>query len=280
MSATADISVLEKKISDLLATIASTAPDEANLRTALTVEAGQCSWRIAEAMGPQTLEQGQSRLSRDLYKFLTGSPEKVNAEGHSDAHPGYDWLYASPFALTTIRTEDNQTNINGEQALAIARGYKVREPKGRGNKWESLGSRGKQHIMLLKRTRVSYATLSGAFQIASQSIGQLKASWAATTLRYIPGKRIPAWLRKQIPVVEENGKHLLNDVGLQSENPWLEFGSAATGVESNTAIRAKIESGMASTAESLRAKVAKVLRGYKYRWETGQVYREKFEDSE
>jgi hypothetical protein len=259
---------LESKISELLGVLNGTIGN-GDLQAALKVEAGQCAWKIAEQLGPGSKAVAVKRLDREMMSYLTVKPAKVNLNQESEIYADFTWLYASTFAVVGINDEDNQTSASASDALEMLRGSQKAVP--RGTKYVEIGTRGKQHLMRLNRTRVSRSAFAGARHAIADRFGKSKAAWAATAMEYL-SRKFPQWIVNQVANVRANGKHVLNDAGLQNESPFIEFGSRAKGVESNPAIAAAINSGIRGSQETLKAKIQKLLAGYTYNWNTGQVF--------
>jgi hypothetical protein len=268
---TVDTSVLERKFSELHGALLGNGASEGNLQDALRVEAGQCAWKIAKALGPGTKANAIKQLDKEMLGYFRTTPSTTNIGQESESYADFTWLYASPYALVGINDEDNQTGADAGAVLQMLRGGQKAVP--RGNAWVRIGKRGKQVIMRLNRTRVSARAFNGARREIANRFGQSKASFAATAARLLPNKPIPAWVRDKIPTVEGNGKTFLDEYGLASETPSIEFGSRAPGVESNKWMVQKIQDGIESSIATLTKKVERIVEGQTYNFNTGQTFR-------
>lgn len=265
-----DMTGLSRFVSELSGAVFGNGQD-GDIHRILKTESGQLAWDISQALGPGSKDEGDTKAMRDVKGFLTTLPAYSNLDEEQQySHYGdFTWLQAGPAFLVGINDEDNQPTASGEDALIYLRAGQ--KQGSRGKAYIDLGTRGRQHIKRLNRTRVS----SSAFRYVARSIqdkvGTLRASFAFAAAQLIPGKRIPAWISRHF-ATKANGRAIFNDAGLNGENPFLEFGSSAPGVESNSKITEAIAGQIEKRKRILQAKIKKVLRGYAYDWNTGRVF--------
>lgn len=264
-----DISVLSYKVSELVGILVGRGED-GDISRALTVEAGQCAWRIANTIGPRKKESGEQAVARDVKKYVTTYPTYTNVKPES-SYAGFAWLSAGPEYLVGIGNDDNisDATVSG----VIERYYQERKKPLRGLATVRLGKRGKQAILRVNRVRANPGAYAGAVKSIQSRVGQSKASWARTAVELLPNKRVPAWVLNQIAQVVSNGKSILDTKGMDfPTSPELEFGSRAKGVESNPFMRSRIQQAISVTEKALQSKLNKVVAGQAYNWNTGQVF--------
>ena len=108
--------------------------------------------------------------------------------------------------------------------------------------------------------------------VESFDTGDRRPSFAFTAAQLLPTKRVPQWVSRHF-ATRANGRALFNDAGLNHPTePYLEFGSTAAGVETNSRISQAIHDGVEHRKFLIVAKLKKVLRGYAYDWNTGRVF--------
>lgn len=246
--------------------------EDGDLHRVLKTEGGQLAWDISQNLGPATKDAGNAKVERQAKAFLTTLPGYSNLE-EGQQYSGtadFTWLQAGPGFLLGINDEDNQMNASGSDALTYMRAGQ--RSGSRGKAFVELGRRGKQKILRLNRTRVSKSAFNSATRAIKEKFGTLRASFAFTAAKLIPGKRVPQWISRHFGT-RANGRAVFNEAGLSHPTePFLEFGSTSPGVESNPAIVEAIGSGTTRRKILLEAKLKKVLAGYAYDWNTGRVF--------
>lgn len=245
---------------------------DGDLHRVLRTEGGQLAWDISERLGPASKEEGDEKAEQSVKRFLTVNPKYSNLEegqqysGVSD----FTWLEAGPNFLLGINDEDNQVNASGSDALVYLRGSQ--RAGSRGKAYVELGTRGKQYIQRLNRTRVSQSAFRSVLRSIQEKFGALRASFAFTAAQLIPGKRVPMWISRHFGT-RANGRAVFNEAGLSHPTePFLEFGSTSPGVESNPDINEAIHASLELRKKVIEAKTKKVLAGYAYDWNTGRVF--------
>jgi hypothetical protein len=239
----------------------------------LRTEAGLLAADISDAMGPRSKEAADQKADRDVKKFLTDRPEYSNLEESQQYSSSSDftWLAAGPQFLLGINDEDNQLGASAEDAIGFYRAGQKYGSRGRAR--ELIGSRGKQKIYRINRTRVSGSALRSVVSQVKDRFGILRASFAATSRELLPNKRFPKWVEKWI-ASRADGRSIFRDEGLNHPTePYLEFGSTAAGVESNPYLVEKISGAVEKRKFTLAAKLKKVISGYCYDWNTGRVFK-------
>lgn len=276
-----DYSVLTEKVSNLQGALLGRGASDGELQKFLRVETGQLAWEIAQSLGPLSKEAAGDKLDKDLRKVFTVKPqysifEDTDRQGYSST-ADFTWLTAGKNFLIGINDEDDLRGASQDEALEL---YKsARGLAARGLAYVPLGTRGKQKVMRVNRVLVTAARLSSIKKSVADRFGQMKASFARTTAEYAPAKRIPAWVARSIATVIFTGKSILNDQSAAGvASGYIEFGSRAPGVVSNDRVQVKIQGAIVRRTEVIKAKFEKVLNGYAYDWNTGQVFRSREND--
>lgn len=272
-----DMTQLGGKVSQLMGALLGRGASRGDLHNALRVEAGQCAWRIADALGPKTKEAAKQKVETNVQTFFASNEGKYSvfteeAQSIGYAFPNTTWLTAGPNWLLGIDRHDVLPDISADEAL---RKYRTDQSQhSRGKAYIEIGRRGKQHIIRLNRRQVSKQTYRGMISVIAQKIGTSRAAFAATAEALLTvKKRIPAWVKDKIPEAIAKGKAITDLNKFFGLSPEITFGSRAPGVESNPWIQKKIQAGMIGTSASLTKKIEKVLNGHTYNWNTGQVFR-------
>lgn len=255
----------------------------------IATEAGQLAWDISQALGPKTLAEGGKKIAAAAKKVFF--PITVPVFTGAKAGGGdMQWLFGSkkghPMLVGAAR-EDVLPNLSGAEMSEVFK----RASRKRGAAWHNLGTvthqspdstgrmrnhyskRGTQHVYRINRIVVKPGALEAEIKTTTKKVGQLRASFGYAASQLVPSKRIPAWVSKHFPT-KANGRAIFNDHLLQAEKPYLEFGSTAKGVNSNPYIVDIIARTVARRQEIIRAKVKKIVQGYTYNWNTGQVFRQ------
>lgn len=269
-----DTTKLQHKSLDLVDALIGSGANEGQIQMAIKTETGQMMGRIGDAVGPTTEAKGMKPIDRDLKSQLTILPKysvfTEDAQKQSSKYADFTWLTAGPNYLTGINNEDNLTNIGGEEAYRIFRAGQNSTP--RGKSMERLGQRGRQIIQRVNRVRVNQATYRDVRRRLAEKAGQLRAACYAVAVQYVPAKRVPAWLRRKFTAVQERGKSHVTE-SFARDHGSIQVTIRGPGVESNEKLRVKFQRGINKSVYLLDAKVKKILRGFKYNWETGQVFR-------
>ncbi len=252
----------------------------------IKTEAGQLADRVFRQLGPATEEAGQKSAESNIKNFLNSEfsersqVEKYTVfEGRGQAHSsqgGFVWLTAGPNWLLGIDLKDYRPTASVSEALAIY--YAGAKDRGRGKAYVEIGARsakGKhQRILRLNRTRVSKSAFDGVKKIIFDRIGELRACFAFTAQKLVESKSYPKWITRHFGSLSR-GKAVFNDSAMNHPtNPVIEFGAIAKGVQSNPFIVDKIARAVESQKHILVSKINKVVKGYTYNWNTGQVFRE------
>lgn len=268
---TVDTTLLESKLSGLMGVLIGNGASSGDLQNAIRVEAGQTAWRIAQSIGPTSRERGVSSITKQAREYFRPQMPGYNLEAKSYPTSKYAtrWLSAGPNVLMGVGEEDYLPNAGVVEALELFRASQKGRP--RGKVFPEVGRRGKQHIVKMNRMLISQRTYTAMIKAVAASIGQSKASWAATAAMFLPKRPIPAWVQSQIKPALSRGKVILND-RLTGLTGFVEFGSRAKGVESNPVLLQKIRAGITGAEKSLAAKFQKVIAGHTYNFNTGQVF--------
>lgn len=278
MNCTLDTTVLEERLSDLAAVLYGHGAGEGEVQQALRVETGQLAGRIADKIGPRTKNKAKkqaSRAVRGAVNILPEGEEFMDQPGVKYAD--WTWLYASPVALVGIKNADYQTSLDGESALDFFRQQQHEGP--RKPEYIQVGKRGGQHIMQANKGIINRT--AGRTVIASiyDKMGELGAAFYNVAVRYVPRKQIPALMVSRMPAAEAVQKSRVTETGMTTTEPAIEFQVDGKGLESNPRMTAKIQRAIQGASNSMAQKLAKIGRGAKYVFETGQVYFEKEEET-
>lgn len=238
-------------------------------------EAGHLALAIARAVGPADLPSARAKADRQIKGQLTAEDwmdPNVSFNEHSDL-PAFKWLSAGPNFLTGIDDKDDLRGVDGEYVYKQFRSNQAAGP--RGNKYVKLGKRGHQTIQRLNRLLSSVPVFNLVRRNLQNRFGILKASFSAcANLLGVTG-RMPGWVTKHYGKAGED-KSILHEEGLaEPGSPWLEFGSFAAGVVENQHIQEKIQGALKFREKILNDKFQKLMEGYVYNFNTGQIYKPK-----
>lgn len=254
--------------------------DSGDLNRVAEIEAGHLAWEISESLGPKTKDGARKYVERDLSKFLTTKPARINLspeQQESSAYSDFRWLYAGPSYLVGINMEDDRTDASAIEAMQFVRAGQKTAP--RVNAYVPLGVRGMQHIYRLNWKWVSKSAFSGAYRYIRDSlIGELRATFASAAAKLLPSKRVPSWVEEKIAQVESKGKTHFEPLAGLAPASYLEFGSHAPGVESNPRVQEKMQGAVDRRSYVMESKIKKLLAGYAYNYNTGQVFRPRASD--
>jgi hypothetical protein len=275
-----DFSQLTKNVSGLTGALLGRGAQPGDLQKVLTTELGQLAGRCGDAVGPKTQAKAMKAIDRDIKSQLTILPRYSNLDEDQQysSTADFTWLSAGPNFLLGINDEDNQPGMSGADALKVLRAGQKSIP--RGNAYQALGQRGKQYVLRLNRVRVSAASMNYVRATLREKTGQLRAAFYRVAVKYVPTKHVPDWIARKFSVVEANGKSSDRESGMGTPEAFIEFTVRAPGVASNVNITAKISGAVQKTNYIVREKLAKILRGYKYDWETGKVFRSSTDDND
>ena len=274
-TATMDISGLERFASELFGALLGSGQG-GDARKFVEVESSQLAQEISRKLGPKTESSGSKPIKEDMGRYLTVKPVLGNLENKDKAKGTGDmiWIGAGPSVITGIHLGDNQTSEDGEGAAHIFRFQQKKNSAGRGNVYETIGSRGKQKVYRVNRFRVSKQAFAAALKLVSFNLGLLKASFAFTAFRLPTAKdTFPPFVSRHI-ASEAQGRAIFNDSSLDNPAyPVMEFGSRSIGVESNPKISDAILSAVENRKSKMNYKLKKIIAGYTYNWNTGGVFR-------
>lgn len=279
-----DLSGLNKFNAQLLgALIGTNQGGEGDAQRFLRAETGQLAWEISRQLGPKTIAQGTKAIERDARKvfFPLAIPMSQVFTGTQKGQGEIRWLFGSSSRdyLVGADADDVQLELNSTALAAIRR----RERRDRGAIWRDIGSRkmnrfnisdrkqAHQHVIKIERTVVRKSSFNAYIRALKEKVGLMRASFAYTAALFVPSKPIPAWVKKHF-TTRAQGRAVLS-YQLQGDVPNITFGSRAKGVASNPYIADKIARAIEKRKYILADKLKKIVRGYKYNWETGQVFR-------
>jgi len=255
---------------------------EGDLQRLMKTEAGQMAWDYSEALGPKTKADATDSIEKSINEQMSDKPRYSNLDQDQQysSTNEFTWLAAGPNFLVGINNEDNRTDLSPGAAYDLFR--QAQKAGARGNAWLEVGQRGHQHVLRLNRIRITAAAKKSILRfIRDNLVGELRASFASTAEKLLPGKRIPDWVRDKIFQVDQKGKSIFNLSALNNAtNPYIEFGSHAKGVQSNPIIVEKLAAATESRKYKIAEKIKKILAGHAYDWNTGRVFRPQARDLE
>lgn len=246
---------------------------DGDLSLVAKAEVRQLSMGISHALGPRSKAAGEKKLASDIRKEFAPGPEQLFAAGKRKSRvfeTDITWLYAGPTFLVGVRDEDFRPQMSPDEM----RKQFTRQRRGgfpRGNGWQLLGMRGKQHVQRRNRTLVSRERFAAFTQAMGGRIGRLRAMFALTAFK-LGQKRIPQWIHDQFQKVEADSTSIFRIPG-SGANLAIEFGARAPGVASNPHIQKAIHGVLENRRHKLKEKLEKVMQGYTYDWNTGAVFR-------
>ena len=276
MTCTLDTTVLTQRLDALAEALYGRGSGDGEVQQALKAETGQLAGRIGDVIGPRTKTAATKRTSRDIKSSVA-----ILMEGNLEEMPGvkyadWTWLDASPRALTGIKNADYQVHLDGHAALDFFRGEQ-KKPS-RGPIYKQIGIRGEQHIMQVDRGAISPKAYGFIFSDIMTKMGELAGAFYNVAVRYVPRKRVTAFVGSKMPQAEAKQKSRVEESGMSGMEPAIEFTVDGKGLEGNPKLVAKIQLSVNGTAKSMEMKLKKLGRGAKYVFETGQVYFEKEAD--
>lgn len=290
-----DFANLKEKISGLSGALLGNGASEGDAQILLRVETGLLHAAIADSIGPKIKEKAETKIKFDVGRHLTTAPEYINPKFNggrtqeSESFSEFTWLTAGHGAngkfLLGINDEDLQLSSNAAQALAMLRtGQKSRD---RGDAYQNLGQRGTSsiknphgggriNILRLNRIKVSKATFNAVVKNLMDKTGGLRAAFYSVAKKYATHVRVPAWLAQKFEQVAASGKASVTDTLISGgATGYIESTIRGAGVSSNPALTEKFRVAFSQRGEIIVSKYKKILAGYKYNWETGQVFRAK-----
>jgi len=253
------------------------------MQQVLMVETGQLAGRMGDAAGPSTQAKGMKHIDKELKKHLEPLPIETNLDEfqQESKHEGFRWLFASPWSVVGIQEDDDISKAGGQEALEIFLASRGRGGDHPGNSRLQLGTRGKQVIQRFNRYGVSGAQWNFVRRAMQDRVGQLRAAFYRIARKYVPSKRVPAWVVEKFGAVEMNGKSVLNETGLRNgAEAFIEFTVTSPGVVGNPNLVKKFQGAIELSRFTIDAKLKKIAKGAKYVFTTGQVYFPKVNDDE
>lgn len=262
---------------------------EGDAQRFIRTEAGQYADALQKGLGPRTEKQGNEKVFKAMRSvFFPILPEvkmlPVKARGHQS---DLTWLFAGKKYLVGAAPEDVLPNASSEDMREIFK----RANRSRGAAWRNLGEvdsmradakgklrphykrfNGAQHAIKMNRIVVSMSAFKGLLLETARSVGQLKASLAYTANKLV-GKNYPSWISRHFDT-KANGRAIFDDSALNHPtNPTMVFGTSAKGVQSNPYIVDALARATEKRKHLIESKIRKVLKGYTYNWNTGQVFK-------
>lgn len=288
--ATIDIRGLDAMMKGLQNALVGSGQD-GDIHLLLKSEARALATKCSELCGPKTQERGRKRIEAAAKKVFhpmmnskTGEPWSLFKGPQADGN-GTRWLYAGPTFLAGVAKEDYRPDLDAVSMRQILR----QDNSGLGRKaWQDMGeqvtgiftrkskyqaSRGKQHVMILRRIAVKPAKFNALVRDLGQRVGRMRATFAYTAAQY--GAKFPKWISDHFNSVKADGRAVFNDTKMQDPvAPAIEFGSTAPGI-TEPFFAGQINAAVKAREHILAEKLKKVLSGYTYDWNTGGVFKRK-----
>lgn len=274
-----DLSGLNKFQSQLFGALLGTGQGgQGDAQRFIATEAGQLAWEISNQLGPKTKADGGKKIDADARKMFFTLQSKDGADvpvwtGAKAGSGEIQWLFASPKMKYIVGAE--REDVHPRMGVSGLKEIARRSNRQRGAKWKDTGSnRGKYHVMLINRVVVGASAFKGFIKEQSQKVGLLRASFAYAASKLTPSKRIPGWIANHFADAAK-GRAVFDPSKLHDiANPSVVFGSTAKGVTSNPYIKDKIARAVERRKKITADKMKKVIKGYTYNWNTGQVFRQ------
>lgn len=263
VTVTTDLRGLNQAMSELVAVLG------ADAKKIVSAEAGQLAGQIAAQIGPKSSGKAGKAIQSDLKRNLSIKPQRENIKGIHQGSGRTKWLYSGSKFVAGVDQENDMVKATATEARKLLR---AAQKKPYVKAWEEVSQRGKQKVMILHRIRISKKTFNELYQSLLKKVGQARATFAFTAAQ-LTGKRYPAWVSRHF-ATKSDGKTVFNSAGLNHPTaPFIEFGSRAKGMISNSKISGIIESAAKYRAKLMAEKVVKVLSGYAYDLKTGGTFK-------
>ncbi len=217
-------------------------------------EARLTAVEIANQVAPKDFDSGKRKLERDTKGFLAPQPFE-NIDESRRGNSGVEWVTAGSNFLVGISSDDYKGWLSADEASKVLHDE---ERKGhRGAKYQTVGLRGKQHVMMIDRAVMTQGVIDSTLAKLSRRIGRLKASFWETAEKISAGKsRAPSFVSRHFPTKT----NICNLSSLSdSQSPSITFGSNATGVGHS---HEKIKRALEVRKRKLAARLKHILTGY------------------
>ena len=275
-----DYSNLNEKISGLMGALIGRGASEGDIEKLLKAETGQLAGRIGSVLGARTEAAAKRNATRDVAKQMTVLPGysifvDEDRQGHS-ANSDMEWLTASPQTLTGINAEDNRRDLDGPAAMELFR--RAQKNGSRGKAAVVIGRRGHQKIVRVNRIRVTSAARDSMILSIFNRMGELSASFYRVAKKYVPAKRVPPWIERKFAAVFEKGKSSDESGGFGTPTAFVQFAVASIGIYSNPKIAERVQNVLDTAGNVVHRKLKNIVNGYQYDWETGRVFRPKYQE--
>lgn len=201
---------------------------------AVTGATGALMKDLVLELPPKDPKKLEARVKRGVGKNFYPKPKSVALEDgrklerragrKSKRNEGIVWLEVGPRFLLGCFPNHYKPQASLGDMLALRS-----KSRDMGEKYTTLGQRGKQKIMSVNRYVVGRQVYGRFKKEVAARVGRLKMSFATAWNIVSPKGRIPAWLRKNASKWTAKGRY--RD-GLSSRtNPWFEIISNADGCE-------------------------------------------------
>ena len=242
-------------------------------------EAGQLAWDISNQFGPKTKAQGDKKIDADARKVFFTLQSKSGGDvpvwtGAKAGSGDIQWLFASPNRKYIVGAD--RDDVHPRMGVAGMKEISKRASRDRGPRWKDTGTkRGNYRVMLINRLIVSGTSFARFVREQSKKVGLLRASFAYAASKLVTSKRIPQWISNHFGS-KALGRAIFDPDKLNHPTfPSVAFGSTAKGVVSNPYIVDKIARAVEKRKHLAASKIKKVIKGYTYDWNTGQVFKKK-----
>ena len=306
-----DLSRLTSLLSTMKGFLIGTGATPGQCQNLLRVQAGLLAQQISKSVGPSSETVGRKGIESDMRKVFfplrqgeskyEGSAVSFANQEKQGNQPDFLWLFAYGGNYGNKEGTDPSFLVGADTKDILGDGGDMRKAfyeqanRTRGAAWQDLGdyshhapdSKGLQrphfkrfnrlqHAIKLNRVIVTPAAYAAFKKKVLETLGQLRASFAATAQTLKVDRVQPPFVSRQIGAVRTNGKSIFNGTAMNHPtNPVIEFGSRAKGVTSNPIVVAAIHSAVGYRAKILAINMMKILKGAKYNFETGATFFQK-----
>jgi len=237
-------------------------------------EARQLAWEMSRQMGPTSRATGERKIGRDVGRVFAPGPDPAFEVSKRGGEQGITWLIASKknAVLVGVKNEDAARPDMGLEFMERILRASQSAGNPRGDRRTTLGSRGRQKVVLINRvivTRDRYSTLKLRLM---ERVGRLRASFASTA-EHLGLATVPSWISRHFSAVRSEGVAIFRYRMEESAATAIEFGSRSPGVVSNPNLAERLRGAVERRKPMMLNKIQKILAGYRYDWNTGGVFK-------
>jgi hypothetical protein len=265
---TIDTSVLQRRVKEWAAAVG------VSMQEAVHKQAGLLKWELMAGAPPKSLKASKAKALKDARgQFRPGENSQTKQPwnvfaGKKVGKGTTRWLYAGPSFVAGVDQADFQPQMSASEMhklMAANRGFL------RGAAWHDQGekikgtkkykaSRGKQHVMILRRTVVKPSQFKKLQGVLMESFGKLKAAWAVDLDQFpmAESKKIPPWVSKHL----RSGVKGTNVIMLNGDKPHIDIINQSPGVSHQRAVD-NVRRAVKKRAGAIAADIKLYLNGTK-----------------